>query len=346
VGQPQPFNGLINGPGAELGTDGVYALDALTGKFKWFYQEVHHDIWDFDGMQTPKPMTLTINGKKRNVVVHINKNALYFVLDSLTGKPVIPAPETPVPQNARAHTYPTQPIPQKPGPDQLVPQIPPFPQDYEGVIAPDGKPYKIPTGMYEPYTDEQYVVISPTANGGVQWMNGSFDPTTGYEVVCTNVQSYALEAPPAADQHPVISNAGAIIQWRTSTTPNSTSMFRLVAFNPATNKVVWKNDELTTGGLARGNKAPCNSNVTTTANGLTLIGRTIATASAPLGSGFIQAFETKTGKLVWQKEVFVNGSAAPVVPRLSTYSVNGKQYLVSFVHSTVLGADITAFTLP
>src|SRR4051812_25352608 len=46
TGQPQPFNGLINGPGAELGTDGVYALDALTGKFKWFYQEVHHDIWD------------------------------------------------------------------------------------------------------------------------------------------------------------------------------------------------------------------------------------------------------------------------------------------------------------
>ena len=58
TGQPLPFNGLINGPGAELGTDGVYALDAMTGKFKWFYQEVHHDIWDYDGMQTPKVISV------------------------------------------------------------------------------------------------------------------------------------------------------------------------------------------------------------------------------------------------------------------------------------------------
>jgi glucose dehydrogenase len=290
-------------------------------------------------------MTLTINGTKRDVVTHINKNAYYFVLDNKTGRPVHPTPEVPVPQNARAHTFPTQPIPQDTT-EELVPHVAPFPKDYEGVIAPDGKPYKIPTTAYEPYTDEQYVVFSPTANGGVQWMNGSFDPTTGFEVVCTNVQSYALEAPPAADQKPVISNAGAIIQWRTSTTPNSTSISRLIAFNPATNKIVWKFDELSTGGIARGNKLPCNSNITTTANGLTLRGTTIATPNAPNGSGFIQAFSTRTGALLWQKEVLVNGGPAAVVPRLSTYSVGGKQYLVSFVHSTALGADITAFTLP
>ena len=144
VGQPLPFNGLINGPGAEMGTDGVYALDAMTGKFKWFYQEVHHDIWDYDGMQTPKVLPLTINGKKQDVVVHINKSAYYFVLDTKTGRPLHPTPEVPVPQNARAHTFPTQPIPQT-GADELVPRLTPYPQDYQGVIAPDGKPYLIPT---------------------------------------------------------------------------------------------------------------------------------------------------------------------------------------------------------
>ena len=53
TGQPLPFNGLMNGPGAETGVNGVYALNALTGKFVWWFQEVHHDIWDYDSMQTP-----------------------------------------------------------------------------------------------------------------------------------------------------------------------------------------------------------------------------------------------------------------------------------------------------
>jgi len=345
TGQPLPFNGLINGPGAELGTDGVYALDAMTGKFKWFYQEVHHDIWDYDGMQTPKAITATINGKKQNLVVHINKNAYYFVLDPATGKPVIPVPEVPVPQDARAHTYPTQPIPQTTA-NELVPHVPAYPQDYQGVIAPDGKPYLVSTTPYVPYTDQQYVVFSPTANGGVEWQNGAWDPNAGAWVVCTNVQSYALEAPPAADQHPVISNALGIIQWRTSTVPNSTSISRLVAFNPATQQILWKHDDVSTGGIAAGKSTGCASPVTITAGGLALIGRTVPTANAPLGSGHIQAYDMKTGNLVWQKEVLVNGFAAPVVPRITPYMVNGKEYIVSFVHSAALGADLSAFALP
>jgi len=343
VGQPLPFNGLINGPGEELGTDGVYAFNAMTGKFAWFFQEVHHDIWDYDGMQTPLVETITHNGTKMDIVDHINKDAYNYVLNAVNGKPVIGVVETPVEQNPLDHSWPTQPIPVG---DELVPHVPTDPQDWYGVLAPDGKPYAVSTKPFQTYTDQQYVVISPTAGGGVEWPDPSFDPSTGLEYVCANVQSSGYEAPPAADQHPVISTAGAIIQLRSSTTPNALSIARLVAFNPATNKVAWKHDEVSSGGIPKGNATPCSSPVTTTASGLVLIGRIVATSQYPNGVGMIQAFDAGTGNLDWQIPVLVNGQAVATVPRITLYSVGGKEYMVSFTHFSTAGPDVSAYTLP
>jgi alcohol dehydrogenase (cytochrome c) len=345
TGNPLPFNGLINGPGAEVGTESVYALHVMTGKFAWVYQEVHHDIWDYDGMQTPLVETLTIGGQKRDAVVHINKDAYYFVLDAQTGKPLIAAPETPVPQSAEAHTYPTQPIPQNTS-QELVPHVPVDPQNWAGAIAPDGKPYIVSTVPYQPYTDAQYVVVSPTAGGGVEWPDPSFSPSTGLEYVCANVQSFAIEAPPAADQHPVISAVGNVIQLKVGAVPNAVSISRLVAFNPATNSIAWKHDDTSTGGLPSGNSSACNSPVTTTAGGLALIGKVVATPAYPSGVSMIQAYDDKTGALAWQVPVLVNGKAVQVEPRITPYSINGKEYIVSFTNSPLAGPDVSAFALP
>jgi outer membrane protein assembly factor BamB len=155
------------------------------------------------------------------------------------------------------------------------------------------------------------------------------------------------ESPPAADQHPVISNAGQIIQLRSSSAPGSTTIARLVAFNPATNSIVWKHDETSTGGIAAGNATPCASPVITTASGLSIIGRTVATSQYPTGTAMIQAFNTSSGQLAWQIPVLVNGQAVPTVPRLAVYSDNGKEYLVSFTHfNAAVGADVSAYALP
>jgi len=343
VGQPLPFNGLINGPGEELGTDGVYALNALTGKFAWFFQEVHHDIWDYDGMQTPIVETITQHGKQVNVVDHINKDAYNYVLDATTGKPLISVVERPVPQNALDHTYPTQPIPLG---DQLVPHVPPDPQAYQGIVAPDGQPYAIATQPFTPYTDQQYVVIAPTNDGGVEWPDPSWDPETALEYVCANVQEAGFESPPPADQHPVINHAIAMTQLRNSTAPNSLSIARLVAFDPATNKIAWEHDEVSTDGIGAGNATPCASPVTTTASGLALIGRVVATPQYPDGVGMIQAYDAKTGSLDWQIPVLVDGQGIPAVPRITPYSISGREYVVSFTDFSTAGPDISAFTLP
>ncbi len=345
TGQPLPFNGMINGPGAEYGTDGVYALHVMTGKFAWWFQEVHHDIWDYDGMMTPIVETITKGGKKIDVVDHINKDAYNYVLDANTGKPVIPVVETPVPQEPLAHTYPTQPIPVG---DELVPHVVPDPQDYQGLVAPDGKPYVIGTQPFTPYTDQQYVVNAPTAGGGVEWPEGAWDPNKGIQIVCANVQSAGFESPPREDIKPVIKSNGFgnMTQFRSSTPPSALTIARLVAFNPATNKIVWKHDEVSTGGFAKGNAAPCASRVTITASGLALIGRTVATPQYPSGVGMIQAYDENTGSLLWQVPVLVNGQPVPIIPRITPYMVNGKEYIVSFSHFSTAGPDISAYALP
>ena len=272
TGQALPFNGLMNGPGAEYGTDGVYALNVMTGKFVWWFQEVHHDIWDYDSMQTPIVETIQKGGKSIDVVDHINKDAYNYVLDANTGKPVIQVVETPVPQDPADHTYPTQPIPVG---DELVPHVVPDPQDFQGILAPDGKPYLVSTTPFPTYTDQQYVVLAPSILGGVEWPEAAWDPKTGTEVVCTNAQSVAYKSPPAADQHPVV--RGNVTQLSAIFPPTAQATSRLVAFNPATNRIVWKHDDDATGGIAAGKSGLCSSQVTITASGLALIGRTIAT---------------------------------------------------------------------
>src|SRR5581483_2554549 len=166
----------------------------------------------------------------------------------------------------------------------------------------------------------------------------------GLEVVCANVSSFGVESPPAPDVHAVVNNVGNVIALKTASVPKALSISRLVAFDPSTNKIVWKHDDISTGGLAAGASAPCSSPTTITAGGIVIIGRVVANSTYPTGAGYIQAYDIKTGNLVWQIPMLVNGSAAPVVPRLSVYSVGGKEYIASFTHSTVLGGDISVFT--
>jgi hypothetical protein len=103
---------------------------------------------------------------------------------------------------------------------------------------------------------------------------------------------------------------------------------------------------VSTGGIAAGNSAPCSSQVTTTAGGLALIGRTIVTPQYPNGVGAIQGYSMSNGALDFTIPVLVNGTAAPIIPRITTYSVGGKQYIVSFSHFGTLGPDVSAYALP
>ncbi len=105
-------------PGNNLFANSVVAIDAKTGKRKWHFQFVHHDIWDYDTPMAPNLLDVTINGQPRKIIAATTKQGWVYVLDRVTGQPIWPMPETPVLQSEvpGEQTSPTQPIPTRPEP--------------------------------------------------------------------------------------------------------------------------------------------------------------------------------------------------------------------------------------
>ncbi|MBV8070339.1 MAG: PQQ-binding-like beta-propeller repeat protein, partial [Acidobacteriaceae bacterium] len=104
--------------GADLFGDCLLALDARTGKRLWHFQMVHHDIWDYDNATAPKLLTVTHTGEKVDVVAQAGKQGFLWVFNRLTGEPLWPIEERPVPRSNMPgeETWPTQPFPTNPPP--------------------------------------------------------------------------------------------------------------------------------------------------------------------------------------------------------------------------------------
>jgi glucose dehydrogenase len=105
--------------GDNLFSDSLIALDARTGTRRWHFQTVHHDIWDLDNNSAPQLTTITHGGRKVDVVAMASKTGYLYVFDRVTGKPIWPIEERPVPQKTNVpgqYLSPTQPFPTKPEP--------------------------------------------------------------------------------------------------------------------------------------------------------------------------------------------------------------------------------------
>lgn len=88
IGNPAPFFYGDVRPGDNLYTTSLVALDADTGKLKWYFQHIPHDVWDFDSMNEPILVNTTIGGKAVKAVVQVHKNGYVYALDRVTGKPL------------------------------------------------------------------------------------------------------------------------------------------------------------------------------------------------------------------------------------------------------------------
>ena len=107
-----------NRPGDNLFADSLVALDVKTGKRKWHFQTVHHDVWDWDLACAPILFDMTVNGRTVKAIAQPTKHAFLFVFNRETGQPIWPIEERPVPQSdvPKERTSPTQPFPTKPAP--------------------------------------------------------------------------------------------------------------------------------------------------------------------------------------------------------------------------------------
>jgi quinoprotein glucose dehydrogenase len=190
-------------PGDNLFSNTLVAVDANTGKLKWYFQTVHHELWDFD--LPPEPVLLDImhDGKKVPALVQTGKIGYVFVFDRVTGKPVFPIKERPVPKGeAPGEQYsPTQPFPVKPPPvarvtisrDDIVTADDTTPEHAKACHELWDKGDFYNEGPYTPWvvhtkpTDTKLTLIFPGATGGANWGGTASDPKMGY--VFVNMQN-------------------------------------------------------------------------------------------------------------------------------------------------------------
>lgn len=218
-GAPYP-GGAVNGAnraGQNLFADSLVAFDAKTGKVAWYFQSVHHDIWDFDNVMAPVLFDGKVDGKMSKGIIYGSKTGLYYVLDRTSGKPLTPIEEKPVPQAPSQKTWPTQPIPRG---DSMIPLCP-------AATGPTAPPPNYISGcLFTPHTD-QPVISAPGTGGAGDWSALSYDPHTH---LLYSGLGFINSAHDTVDGGVGFRPLGEMRSGRIN------------AFNPATHKVVWHRD--------------------------------------------------------------------------------------------------------
>jgi quinoprotein glucose dehydrogenase len=173
-----------NRHGANLFGNSLVALDARTGKRLWHFQTIHHDLWDYDLPTAPKLLTIRKDGKNVDIVVQPSKQGFVFVFDRVTGQPIWPIEERPVPQSdvPGEKTWPTQPFPTLPPPfarqSFTEKDINPFlPAEEQAKLREQLRSYRN-EGLYTPPSFQGSIQL-PGHNGGANWGSSAVDPVKG-----------------------------------------------------------------------------------------------------------------------------------------------------------------------
>jgi quinohemoprotein ethanol dehydrogenase len=267
------FNGAGR-PGDNLFSVSIVAVEAKTGKYRWHFQQIHHDIWDYD---SPNPVVLfdaTVAGKPRKGLVEVSKTGWAYILDRVTGKPLIGIVERPVPQEPRQATAKTQPYPIG---DAIVPQsVDIDPED--GAVVNGGR-------IFTPFWTTR-VAAKPAQIGGANWPPSSYDPTTHTLYVCATDQIGTWQADDKAATGPI--NMGGRIG-----TAQAITRGIFAAVDVTTNRLKWR----------RQWRDMCYSGSVVTASGLIFVGR---------NDGRLTALDAANGDPLWgfQTDAGVNSTVS------------------------------------
>jgi quinohemoprotein ethanol dehydrogenase len=298
TGNPGPdFNGAVR-PGDNLYTASIVALDARTGKYRWHFQQVHHDIWDYDA---PNPVVLfdaTIDGVPRKGLAQVGKTGWAYILDRVTGVPLIGIDERAVPQEARQATAATQPYPRG---DAIVPQ--------HVDIAPEGHELVNGGRIFTPFFGDKGVVASPSLFGGANWPPSSYDPVRHQLFVCASDVPGLFTGGHKDNEPPAVGKeyTGGAVGF--AALPRS-GIF--AALDVRTNKLVWRQRWLD----------QCYSGSVATASGLVFVGR---------NDGRLTALDADNGRKLWEFQTGAGMNATA-----SVFEQGGKQYVVAYSAGSVL----------
>ncbi|HEY6344286.1 MAG TPA: PQQ-binding-like beta-propeller repeat protein [Bryobacteraceae bacterium] len=352
-------------PGANLFGNSIVAVDAATGKYKWHFQVVHHDLWDFDLPPAPALTDVTRNGKKIPALAQIGKSGYMFILDRTTGKPLFGVEERPVPKgDVPGEWYsPTQPFPIKPPPlartslrredivaaEDTTPEHAKACQDlWDKNVFYNAGPFT-PWLFHEPEAPVRVTLSFPGATGGASWGGMASDPKSGFVYVETkdspltgwvekkregvryenaNLPYDRINGTAGSFSAPIRHANGRNVNVPCYRPPWS----RIIAVNANTGDIAWQttlgtNDALPPGKRKVGGAGSAGPILT--AGGLVFVGAA--------QDNRLRAFDSKSGKELWSGQLERQANAVPM-----TYQgKNGKQYVAVTATDTLV-----VFTLP
>ena len=299
--------------GMNLFSNCLVALDAATGKMKWYYQMVHHDVWDYDVTAQPTLVDVVKGGTKIPAVAQITKQGLLFILNRITGEPVFGAEEREVAkaQPQGDELWPTQPFPLKPPPLARMTMT----ADEVSKISPESQKFcsemfasRVIEGPFSPKGAKPSIQF-PSSIGGGNWGGVAFDPSRALIFVNTSdlggVSGGNAPSNRFVDQDHYPCNQPP---WGA-----------LTAVNANTGDIAWRvplgsYKELEAKGIFNAGAGNMGGPLAT-ASGLVFIGAT--------DDFRFRAFDSQTGKQLWMIDLDGDALASPI-----TFSgKNGRQYL-------------------
>lgn len=344
--------------GANLFAESVVCLQAKTGKRVWHQQLVHHGLWDYDLPCAPNLLDIRVGGKKVKAVAQVTKQGFCFVFDRVTGKPIWPIEERPVPRTKMPgdRSWPTQPFPTRPAPFERQGVSDENLIDYTPELRAEAKEI-LKTWNHGPlYTppSTQRTILLPGWVGGASWAGAAVDPESGWLYVpsITNAMWLALKKPtgPSADVDFKIDENGYRIEG-----PRGLPLFkgpygRVTAIDMNSGDHRW---------VAVQGEGPRNHPALRHLNlpplGIyhrtyTLVTKTLLLATqesgwfnqeTPTEPAKLRAFDKRTGRFLGEVGLPSHPTGAPI-----TYLTGGKQYVVIPVGGSNKPAELIAVALP
>ena len=367
-------------PGDNLFTQSIVCVNAETGERVWHYQLVHHGLWDYDIPAAPILMDITVDGRDIQAVVQITKQAFAFAFDRVTGEPIWPIEERPVPQGGAPGeaTSPTQPFPTKPPAfdrqgatvENLIDFTPELREEALAIAEryTIGPMFTPPSVKGDGPNDNQGTIQLPGSQGGADIQGAAFDPETSYLYVPSITSPFVADIVEGNPDRTNLNFVKGNRRWIGG--PRGLPLFkppygRITAIDMTTGDFVWQVPngfgptnhpairDLNLGRLGSpGRPGPLltksllfvgeGSDV-----GVGVQGGGRVPADMPLsivtnyGEPWFRAYDKATGDVVWEMELAAGTTGVPM-----TYLYDGKQFIVVPIGGLDVPGQWIALSLP